>query len=147
MAMSLGGSGRGLSAEMNVTPLIDVLLVLIIIFMIIRPLSKTAGLDAEIPQPPTDNHQPPPPDRTVVVVIAKTSQGEESITINRQPVVPTELQAAIRDIYKARAERVMFIKAAEDLDFENIADVIDAAHGAFPDIKVGLMTAKLESGD
>jgi biopolymer transport protein TolR len=147
MAMSLGGSGRGLSAEMNVTPLIDVLLVLIIIFMIIRPLSKTAGLEAEIPQPPTDKNQPITPERTVVVEVAKTLAGEESITINRQPVAPADLESRIRDIYKARAERVLFVKGADDLDFENISQVIDAAHGAFPDIKVGLITAKMESGD
>lgn len=147
MAMSLGGSGRGLSAEMNVTPLIDVLLVLIIIFMIIRPLSKTAGLDAEIPQPPTDTRRIPDPERTVVIEVAKSASGEESITINRQPVAPADLESRIRDIYKARAERVLFIKGSDDLDFENVSDVIDAAHGAFPDIKVGLITAKIESGD
>ncbi len=147
MAMSLGSSGRGLSAEMNVTPLIDVLLVLIIIFMIIRPLSKTAGLDAEIPQPPTEKNQSPPPGRTVVIEVARSANGQESITINRQPVDPANLETAIRDIYKARAERVLFIKGADDLDFENISAVIDAAHGAFPDIKVGLITAKIESGD
>jgi biopolymer transport protein TolR len=146
MAMSLGSSGR-LSAEMNVTPLIDVLLVLIIIFMIIRPLSKTAGLDAEIPQPPTDKHQPITPERTVVIEVATTAGGEESITINRQPVAPVDLEARIREIYKARAERVLFIKASDDLEFKNISDVIDAAHGAFPDIKVGLITAKIEMGD
>jgi biopolymer transport protein TolR len=147
MAMSLGSSGRGVSAEMNVTPLIDVLLVLIIIFMIIRPLSKTAGLDAEIPQPPTDSKQPLTPERTVVIEVAKTPAGEESITINREPVAPADLESRIRDIYKVRAERVLFIKGTEDLDFENVSDVIDAAHGAFPDIQVGLITEKIESGD
>lgn len=147
MAMSLGSSGRGVSAEMNVTPLIDVLLVLIIIFMIIRPLSKTAGLDAQIPQPPTDKQQPLTPERTVVIEVSKTVTGEESITINREPVAPADLESRIRDIYKARAERVLFVKGADDLDFENISEVIAAAHGAFPDIKVGLITAKIESGD
>jgi len=146
MAMSLG-SGRGLSAEMNVTPLIDVLLVLIIIFMVIQTMSRTTGLEAEIPQPPTETNGPPPPGRTVVVEVARTADGKESITINRQPVDPANLETAIRDIYKARAERVLFIKGADDLDFENISEVIDAAHGAFPDIKVGLITAKIESGD
>ena len=146
MAMSLGGSGRGLTAEMNVTPLIDVLLVLIIIFMIIRPLSKTAGLEAEIPQPPTDKHQLPTPERTVVIEISRTATGEENISINRQPVAPAEVESRIRDIYKARAERVLFIKAANDMDFENVSDIIDAAHAAFPDINVGLITAKIESG-
>ena len=147
MAMSLGSSGRALSADMNVTPLIDVLLVLIIIFMIIRPLSKTAGLDAEIPQPPTDKNEPLRPERTVVIDVEKTAAGEETITINRQPVARADLESRIREIYKARAERVLFIKASEDLEFENISEVIDAAHGAFPDIKVGLITAKIESGD
>jgi len=147
MAMSLGGSGRALSAEMNVTPLIDVLLVLIIIFMIIRPLSKTSGLEAEIPQPPTRDTKPMTPESTVVIEVARSGSGEESITINRQPVVASELESRIRDIYKERAERVLFIKASDDLEFENISDVIDAAHGAFPDIKVGLITARIESGD
>ena len=147
MAMSLGGSGRALSAEMNVTPLIDVLLVLIIIFMIIRPLSKTSGLEAEIPQPPTRDAKPMTPESTVVIEVARSGSGEESITINRQPVVASELVSRIRDIYKERAERVLFIKASDDLEFENISDVIDAAHGAFPDIKVGLITARIESGD
>jgi biopolymer transport protein TolR len=132
---------------MNVTPLIDVLLVLIIIFMIIRPLSKTAGLDAEIPQPPTGKSEPLTPERTVVIEVTRSASGEERITVNRQPVAPADLEARIRDIYKARAERVLFVKGAEDLEFENISEVIDAAHGAFPDIKVGLITAKIESGD
>ncbi len=70
MAMFLGGSGRG---EMNVTPSIDILLVLIIIFMIVRPLSKTAGSEAEIPQPSTSPRPTVNPDTTVVIEVAKNS--------------------------------------------------------------------------
>ncbi len=136
MAMHLG-SNKGIVADMNVTPMIDVLLVLIIIFMMIQPATITTGLDASLPHPPTTKSDSP---RTVVIQVLAPGSGRPHLLINQQPVEPEALRARIIEIYKTRAERVMFVKADPNIDFAEVASVIDTARGAFQDIKVGLIT-------
>jgi len=142
MGVSTGG---GQSADINVTPLIDVLLVLLIIFMVITPLTPK-GLDALVPQPPKDEKkQTEPTDRTIVVQVLRGGGGV-AYKINQDDVQLQNLEGRLSDIYKTRAEKVMFVKGDNDLPFQDVAQVIDIAHMADPDIKVGLITAKIEAG-
>jgi biopolymer transport protein ExbD len=141
MGMSVGGAGGGPKADINMTPMIDVLLVLIIIFMVITPLTPK-GLEALVPQPPPPNAKPNQSDqRTVVIVI----DANHNYSINSETTDEARLGSRLEEIFKTRAERVVFVKGEPSLDFQWVAKAIDIAHGAGID-KVGLMTAKVEAG-
>jgi biopolymer transport protein TolR len=146
MAMSMGGPGGGQTADINVTPLIDVLLVLLIIFMVITPLTPK-GLEALVPQPPPPNQKSEPTDRTVVVQVLQSNDGSKAkLKINQDDVSWDNLGQRLTDIFKTRAERVMFVKGDPDVEFQNVAQVIDIAKGTQVVDKVGLITAKIEAG-
>jgi biopolymer transport protein ExbD len=141
MGMAVGGGAGGPKADINMTPMIDVLLVLIIIFMVITPLTPK-GLEALVPQPPPPNQKPNQSDqRTVVIVI----DANHNMSINSESTDEARLGGRLEEIFKTRAERVVFVKGDPSLDFQWVARAIDIAHGAGID-KVGLMTAKVEAG-
>jgi biopolymer transport protein TolR len=141
MAFSTAGGGP-CAPQMNVTPLIDVLLVLLIIFMLVVIEQKPNGLEAQIPQPaPPAAKNIPPPDRTIVIQVrhAKPGAGHPHVMVNDEAVDWEHLRDRLRDIYAIRIERIAYIEADDDIDFQEVADVIAIARIAGVD-RVGLLT-------
>ncbi len=136
MGMPVGGSNRGIQAEMNVVPLIDILLVLLVIFMIIPTHQK--GLDALVPQAPTETQRYPVPETVIVVQV--DSHGE--LRINQEPVAWDQLGNRLEGIFKERATKVAFIRGEAPVEFALVARVVDVMHGS--GISVGLLTPGLE---
>ena len=143
MGISVGGANRGIFVEMNVVPLIDVLLVLLIVFMVINPPTHK-GLEALVPQPPPPNSNPPPNPDTIVVQVQDNKGGKPTLKINQTDVSWDKLGDELTGIFKTRAERVMFVKGDDGIEFQYVAQVIDIAHGTQVIDRVGLLTAKIE---
>jgi biopolymer transport protein TolR len=141
MGMSVGENKGGAIAEMNVVPLIDILLVLLIIFMVITPLTPK-GLDTLVPQPnPNQQQNQDLENKTVVVQVLK----DNKVKINNEDSTWDALGPRIEQIFKDRAEKIAFVKGDNDVLFADVAHAIDIMRGSGID-KVGLITAKLEAG-
>jgi biopolymer transport protein TolR len=138
MAFSNTGGGP-LRAEINITPMIDILLVLIIVFMVVVSMSQEKGLEAQIPQPANEK-SPPQPERTVVIQIAWNGDAKTPLVkINDEDVQWEKLHDRLSDIFNGRIERVAFVKGDDDVDFEFVADAIDIARTSGVQ-RIGLLT-------
>lgn len=138
MGISFGSLRCGAIAEMNVVPLIDILLVLLIIFMVISP-RVPVGLSVVLPDPPDETLRPPVPIGLVVVQVLR----DGSLRINQQPVAWPDLQARLEAVFKLRASRVAFVRGDGEIEFGAVARAIDVMRGSGI-TSVGLMTPELE---
>jgi biopolymer transport protein TolR len=124
MSMSTGSVG-GLTNEPNVTPMIDVLLVLLIIFMLVIPMSRKA-IDLQLPDPtPDDTNQGPPPSQIVLEVLPG-----DVFKVNSQPIPKADLPKKLKEIYDPRPEKIIFVKGDEKVKYESVIWAMDVARGA-----------------
>jgi biopolymer transport protein ExbD len=129
------GTTKGPKSDINITPYIDILLVLLIIFMVITPV-RQQDLEVKVPQPAQDEgNKVAPPADVIVVSMSETAQ----LAINQERTSITELGSKLRDIYSARANKNMFISASAKLPYGDVVKIIDIAKGAGV-IDVGLLT-------
>jgi len=139
MAFSMAGGGAS-RPQINVTPLIDVLLTLIVMFMLIVSMDKEYQEKAQIPAPPKDDKTDVLRPRTVVIEVVLTATGQPpTVKINREDVRWEDLETRLERIYLSRVEKVAFVRGDADVDFQYVADVIDVAHHAGVQ-RVGLLT-------
>ena len=139
MAFSMAGGGAS-RPQINVTPLIDVLLTLIIMFMLVVSMDPEYGEQAQIPQPNKTDTPTTPQPRTVVVEVVWTAKDQPPIVkINKEDVPWAELESRLARIYLTRVEKVAFVRGDADVDFQYVADVIDVAHHVGVQ-RIGLMT-------
>jgi biopolymer transport protein TolR len=124
MAMQAGGSEGGLSSDINVTPMIDVLLVLLIIFMIILPLSRKT-FNAQVPP---ESHDKKPPQQSAQIVLELTADG--GYAINTKPYAKGQLDAALHEIFDQRVAKLLFLKAAPNRVYGDVIEAMDIAKGA-----------------
>ena len=141
MGMAVGGS-KGVMADPNIVPLIDVLLVLIIIFMVITPTTPK-GLEALVPQPAPPNAHEDPALLAKTIVVQVTAG--DKVMINQDSTTWDQLGPRLEDIFKQRAEKVAFVKGDDAVEFAEVARAIDIMRGSGIE-KVGLITAKVEAG-
>ena len=141
-----GGGSFSTGPKMNVTPLIDVLLVLIIVFMVVVIEQRPTGLQTEIPQPNAKGSAIPPPLRTIVIQIHHAKPGADAlqaqhpqVMVNQEAVEWDRLRERLRDIFAIRVERIAYVEADGDIEFQDVADVIAIARIAGVD-RVGLLT-------
>jgi biopolymer transport protein TolR len=145
MAISMAGGGAS-GPQINVTPLIDVLLTLIIVFMVVVSMDQDQGEEAQIPQPDQRQTAEERQSRTIVIQVVWTTKDQPpTVKINRDDVRWEDLERRLAEIYLKRAEKVAYVRGDSDVDFQYVADVIDVAHHAGVQ-RVGLLTKNREVG-
>ena len=143
MAFSMAGGGPS-GPQINVTPLIDVLLTLIVVFMIVVAMEQDKGERVQIPQPQTQQTPEQRQSRTIVIQLVWTAKDQSpELKINGEQVKRDDLEARLAEIFLKRAEKVAFVRGDDDVDFQDVADVIDLARHAGVQ-RVGLLTKERE---
>jgi biopolymer transport protein ExbD len=130
-------ASSGAMADINITPLIDVMLVLLIIFMVVTPLAQK-GLDISLPQPPPPNQ--PKTDAPQNQVVMGIEEG--GITVNRNPVTVEELESRLRDIYQARSDKTIFVRATGAVPYGRVVQAMDIAKGVGVE-RIGIISDKM----